>query len=115
MAKMKLITCSCGCGRQKKVRLSDIKRGWGKYYSKSCKARAQERKTGQYRAYRQGIGVSHAAKLRGESENAALYKYAQKVRTIDGVIVNDCDMRITDQEWDDICTSAELGWDGHKG
>lgn len=41
MAKMKEIICKCGCGRKKMVRVADIKRGWGKYYSKSCKARDQ--------------------------------------------------------------------------
>lgn len=46
--KTKTIICSCGCGRPKSVRISDIKRGWGKYYSKSCKAAHQEQKTGQY-------------------------------------------------------------------
>lgn len=51
MVAMKEITCACGCGRKKKVRVADIKRGWGKYYSKSCKAKAQERRTGQYRDY----------------------------------------------------------------
>ncbi len=39
MQKKKII-CACGCGRKKMVRLADIKRGWGKYFSKSCKARA---------------------------------------------------------------------------
>jgi len=35
------------------VRKADIKRGWGKFYSKSCKAKYQEKKTGQYRAYKE--------------------------------------------------------------
>lgn len=48
MAAMTNITCACGCKRTKPVRTADIKRGWGKYYSKRCKARAQERRTGQY-------------------------------------------------------------------
>ena len=46
------ITCKCGCGRKKMVRNADIRRGWGKYYSKSCKAVDQERRTGQYARYR---------------------------------------------------------------
>jgi len=33
------ITCKCGCGRKKLVRVADQKRGWGKFYSKSCKAK----------------------------------------------------------------------------
>ncbi len=38
MASMQNMTCLCGCGRTKQVRTADVKRGWGKYYSKSCKA-----------------------------------------------------------------------------
>ncbi|MEH6784731.1 MAG: hypothetical protein V7688_12680 [Alcanivorax jadensis] len=37
------ITCKCGCGRKKMVRTADVKRGWGLYYSKSCKAKKQGR------------------------------------------------------------------------
>lgn len=48
MATMTEITCACGCGRKKMVRTSDVKRGWGKFYNKSCKARHQERRTKQY-------------------------------------------------------------------
>jgi len=40
------ITCACGCERKKMVRVADIKRGWGKYFSKRCKAREQTRRTG---------------------------------------------------------------------
>ena len=45
------IICRCGCGRKKMVRMADVKRGWGKYYSKSCKAREQESRTHQHRNY----------------------------------------------------------------
>lgn len=51
MAKTQTIICKCGCGRKKEVRVADIKRGWGKYFSKSCKAKDQEKRTGQYRKY----------------------------------------------------------------
>lgn len=40
------IVCACGCGRSKLVRVADIKRGWGKFYSKSCKAKAQAKRRG---------------------------------------------------------------------
>ena len=43
MSKMTEITCACGCGRKKEVRTADVKRGWGKYYSKRCKAVAQNK------------------------------------------------------------------------
>lgn len=33
------------------VRVADINRGWGLFYSKSCKARWQEKQTGQYKAF----------------------------------------------------------------
>ena len=36
------------CGTPKTVRQADLNRGWGKYCSKSCKAKAQEKRTGQY-------------------------------------------------------------------
>lgn len=51
MAHMTEITCICGCKRKKMVRTADVKRGWGKYFSKSCKATSQERRTGQHRQY----------------------------------------------------------------
>lgn len=54
------ITCECGCGRKKMVRIADVKRGWGRFFSKSCKAKAQEKRTGQYRAYkRRQRRISH--------------------------------------------------------
>lgn len=51
MTAMTEITCKCGCGRKKMVRTADVNRGWGLYYSKSCKALQQESRTHQYRDY----------------------------------------------------------------
>ena len=51
MARKVEIICKCGCGRKKMVRIADVKRGWGKFYSKSCKAIAQERRTGQHASF----------------------------------------------------------------
>lgn len=51
MPSMQEITCKCGCRRKKMVRTADVKRGWGKFYSKSCKAREQEGRTGQHSDY----------------------------------------------------------------
>ncbi len=45
------ITCKCGCGRKRLVRTADVKRGWGKFFNKSCKAREQEKRTGQIKRY----------------------------------------------------------------
>jgi hypothetical protein len=50
--------CRC-CKKSMTVRLADHKRGWGKYCSKSCKAKVQEQKTGQHKAYLNGRGVSN--------------------------------------------------------
>jgi len=47
--------CEC-CGAEMKVRSADLKRGWGRFCSKACKAREQERRTHQYGNYR-GSGV----------------------------------------------------------
>jgi len=48
-AKQKVI-CKC-CKQEFEARVADIKRGWGKFCSKSCKALKQERRTGQMRNY----------------------------------------------------------------
>lgn len=53
MPTMTEIICKCGCGRKKQVRTADVKRGWGKFFSKSCKAREQEKHTGQYRHFKE--------------------------------------------------------------
>lgn len=45
------VVCACGCGVKFMARTADIKRGWGKYASKSCKATAQERETRYYSHY----------------------------------------------------------------
>lgn len=36
------------CGKKIRVRKADVKRGWGRFCSKSCKALEQEGRTGQY-------------------------------------------------------------------
>ena len=50
--------CKC-CKRTITVRLADHKRGWGNFCSKSCKAKVQEKKNGQHKAYLNGRGVSN--------------------------------------------------------
>lgn len=44
-----VVTCMCGCGRTKTIRKADFKRGWGMFFSKSCKARRQARDTNHYK------------------------------------------------------------------
>jgi hypothetical protein len=39
------------CGNPKTVRISDVKRGWGKTCSKSCAATMSNKKTGNYKRY----------------------------------------------------------------
>lgn len=55
MASMTEITCACGCGVKKMVRTADVSRGWGKFATKSCKARKQTREQNGFR----GSGVSY--------------------------------------------------------
>lgn len=50
------ITCKCGCGRTKMVRTADVKRGWGLYFNKSCKAIHQTKTKGSKpKRYKGGI------------------------------------------------------------
>ncbi len=48
--------CECGCGRIFYPRVADVKRGWGRFYSKACKARKQEKQTGQHAALQRSSG-----------------------------------------------------------
>jgi len=40
---------TCRCGEKFMARAADVKRGWGKFCSKSCKAKVQEKRTGATR------------------------------------------------------------------
>lgn len=56
----KMITRSCKCCKKEiTVRVADVSRGWGNFCSKSCKAKVQEKKNGQHKAYLNGRGVSN--------------------------------------------------------
>ncbi len=47
-----MATYSCKCCKEPfEAREADRKRGWAKFCSKSCKAKKQEARTGQYKAY----------------------------------------------------------------
>lgn len=95
MASVQEIICKCGCGRKKMVRTADIKRGWGKFYSKSCKAKTQERRTGQNRKY--------------------INRTWNKEDTLDGVAIQMGHGGLTDADIEYANDSIEEGWDGHKG
>ena len=45
--------CAC-CGDPFTARVADRARGWARYCSKSCKAKKQEARTGQYGLYLHG-------------------------------------------------------------
>lgn len=46
------VTCEYNrCAKLFTASVADRKRGWARFCSKSCKAFAQEKKTGQYAAY----------------------------------------------------------------
>lgn len=72
--------CEC-CKKQISVRAADIARGWGKFCSKSCKAKKQEKRTGQYKAYRQGRGVSnlHPERLERYDNRTEYEKYLDEL------------------------------------
>jgi hypothetical protein len=53
MAATVIVKCKC-CKTEFTARVADRKRGWAKFCSKSCKAKKQEARTGQYAAYKQG-------------------------------------------------------------
>lgn len=45
-------TYKCWCGKNFTARTADRNRGWAKFCSKSCKAKEQESRTGQYHLYK---------------------------------------------------------------
>jgi hypothetical protein len=47
MVMMVKVVCGC-CKTTFSARRADVNRGWGKFCSKSCKAKKQEARTGQY-------------------------------------------------------------------
>jgi hypothetical protein len=48
------------CRKPFQARAVDVKRGWGRICSKSCKAKRQEKQTGQHAAYLEGRIASSA-------------------------------------------------------
>jgi hypothetical protein len=62
-----MVEVRCRCGTVFSARVADRKRGWAKFCSKSCKAKEQERRTGQYGNYLHS-GVSREKYLRYANE-----------------------------------------------
>jgi hypothetical protein len=69
------------CNANMTVRLADVKRGWGRFCSKSCKAKKQEKQNGQYSAYINGRGVSnlHPERLDDYDNRTEYEKYLDDV------------------------------------
>lgn len=44
------------CRKPFQARVADVKRGWGLFCSKSCKAKKQEKRTGQNAAFQARVG-----------------------------------------------------------
>jgi hypothetical protein len=63
----KLVKRQCqnkSCKKMFAARQADVDRGWARFCSKSCKAKAQEKSTGSYRSFRdrqelRNLGLSH--------------------------------------------------------
>ena len=66
------------------VRTADIKRGWGLFYSKSCKAREQEKRTHQNANYHSrknnynGSGVTKEKFMRYANEYGGVPQFNRK-------------------------------------
>jgi len=69
MTAMTKVTCKC-CKNVFAARTADVARGWGKFCSKSCKAKVQEKRNGQHAAYLNGRGVSNLHPERLDDQQA---------------------------------------------
>lgn len=61
MEKQTEITCACGCGLKRMVRVIDVKRGWGKYYNRSHQSAERNRLAGEKR---RELGVGYKSKIK---------------------------------------------------
>ena len=66
MAAMVEVKCK-QCKKEFQARVADRKRGWAKFCSKSCKAKEQEHRTGQYRSW----AARQISKLDGSESTTA--------------------------------------------
>lgn len=72
---------------------ADLNRGWGKFCSKSCKAKEQEKRTGQYRDLLSSTTSYRSVKI----ENKVIK-----------------DFLIQEMMYEIAMDDSEAGWDGHK-
>jgi hypothetical protein len=98
------VTCVCGCKRKKTVRTADVKRGWGKYFSKSCKAKAQEKRTGQYADMTRERGVT----ISTHSRATDLYDLLVRKERTAGVLC------VNEDGYFEEDFSEDGSWDAHK-
>ncbi len=77
MPTMTIVKCSW-CKQPKSVRTADVKRGWGKFCSKSCKAKYQEKKTGQYRNFRERIDDPDSPPYIGHPMQSGYFGHGQE-------------------------------------
>lgn len=89
---MPIVNCKC-CKKEFKARQADLNRGWGKFCSKSCKAKEQEKRTGQYKT----LLSANINYLLVNNQNKAMKDFLELER-IHEIAMND----------------SEAGWDGHK-
>lgn len=80
MAAMVEVKCK-QCKKPFMARVADRKRGWGKFCSKSCKAKKQEARTGQYANYLhnyRGSGVSKEKYMEYAEEYGGIPQFNNK-------------------------------------
>jgi hypothetical protein len=66
------------CGVAFIARTADVKRGWAKFCSKSCKATDQERRTHQYATYAQRRSTSDGDDLMGHIFESGYFGHGQE-------------------------------------
>lgn len=114
-----MVKC-CSCRVSFQARIADRKRGWGKHCSKSCKAKKQESRTGQYAAYKNRIDRSVDSMLdtRVNREDSIKLSNGTVVSGADADrILQFAEMRREErrQELHDYAmNSMGGGWDDHK-
>lgn len=86
---MPIVNCKW-CSKGFNARQADLNRGWGTFCSKSCKAKKQESKTGQYKNY-----INNPKQQTHESR---AMKYFLDMEIMHEIAMDD----------------SEAGWDGHK-
>ena len=94
----------CACGATFHPRVADVKRGWGKFCSKSCKAKVQTKRTGvagpHYKAEGQTVhqmASGHYAKSKHTGRHTSSGPK--------GYISN-----IAYEEWDDEVINGDVVW-----